>query len=45
MAGADTSGSLQEQAVDDASVMLKMKESKIRILEEQVGRGEGAIMF
>jgi len=36
MAGANNSGSLQGQVADDASVMLKMKESKIRILEEQV---------
>lgn len=37
MAGTKTSNGL---TADDASVMLKMKESKIRILEEQVG-GEG----
>ena len=29
------------QAAGDASVMLKMKDSKIRILEEQVQREEG----
>ena len=39
MAGANTSGKSQGQAADDASAMLKMKESKIRILEEQVKDG------
>lgn len=38
MAGGKTSNG---QAADDTSVMLKMRESKIRILEEQVGKREG----
>lgn len=38
MGGAKTG---EEQAADDASVMMKMKDSKIRILEEQVGGTEG----